>query len=232
MAEADRGAKFMIQHNHIKNFQDFLGSNPDIKAGFEKACITRKVSKGNIIVGQDESDHDMFLLREGDAKVVIYSKGGHEVQLAEFSAGTLFGEMAALLGTSRSSNVVATINCKLDSISAKDFETLMQSYPKLAVYMTQMLAKRLQQTSQNLFEAHAFTVPQRLYEILIRRANQKSGSSEIYKLAPAPTVTSLSECLNVSREATSRAVTKLSKRGLVTKEKSHWEILRPDFGDA
>jgi len=221
----------MIKQNHIQNFQDFLASNTDIKAGFDQACMTRKVTKGNIIVGQGEGDQDMFLLREGEAKVVIYSKGGHEVQLAEFSAGTLFGEMAVLLGASRSSNVVAKINCTLETITAKDFQSLMQTFPKLAIYMTQMLALRLQQTSQNLFEAHAFTVPQRLYESLLRRAEQSPTSTEIYRLSPAPSVTSLSESLNVSREATSRAVTKLTARGLVKKEKKHWEILRPDFGD-
>jgi len=170
-------------------------------------------------------------LRDGAEKVVIYSKGGHEVQLAEFTSGTLFGEMAALLGASRSSNVVAHVDCMLETISAKDFKILMQDFPKLAIYMTQMLAWRLQQTSQNLFESHAFTVPQRLYEDLLRKSQRSPNSAEIFRLSPAPSVTTLSEGLNVSREATSRALTKLVSRGLVTKEKTYWDILRPDFDD-
>jgi len=184
----------MVKQNHIQNFHDFLLSNADIKTGFERVCISRKVPKGNTIVDQDQGGQDMFLLREGAAKVVIYSKGGHEVQLAEFTGGTLFGEMAVLLGTARSSNVVA-----------------------------------LQQTSQKLFESHAFTVPQRLYQHILRRSEPTPISAEIYRLSPVPSVTSLSEGLNVSREATSRAVTKLISRGLVKKEKAYWQVLRPDF---
>jgi len=221
----------MVKQNHTQNFQDFLSSNSDIKARFDSVSKSRKVPKGNIIVGQGEGDQDMFLLLEGAAKVVIYSKGGHEVQLAEFSSGTLFGEMAVLLGAARSSNVVAQSDCALATISANDFQALMQGFPKLAIYMTQMLALRLQQTSQNLFESHAFTLPQRLYQDVLRRSQQSATSTEIYRLAPAPSVTSLSEGLNVSREATSRAVTKLISRGLIKKEKSHWEILRPDFDE-
>ncbi len=221
----------MVKHNHIQNFQDFLSSNAEIKAGYDSACKSRKIPKGHIIVSQGEGDKEMFLLRDGAAKVVIYSKGGHEVQLAEFKSGTLFGEMAVLLGAARSSNVVAQIDCALDTISARDFQALMHDFPKLAIYMTQMLAQRLHQTSQNLFESHAFTVPQRLYENLLRRSVQTPNSTEIYRLAPAPSVTSLSEGLNVSRESTSRAVTKLISRGLVKKDKTHWDILRPDFDD-
>jgi len=97
--------------------------------------------------------------------------------------------------------------------------------------MTQMLAQRLQQTSQNLFESHAFSVSQRLYADLLRRSLPSLNSPEIYRLTPAPSVTTLSEGLNVSREATSRALTKLTTRGLVTKEKAYWEILRPEFDD-
>jgi CRP-like cAMP-binding protein len=219
----------MIAQNHIQTFEEFLSSHANIKTEFDRLSKSRKVSKGNAIVGQDEGDQDMFLLKTGKAKVVIYSKGGHEVQLAEFTSGTLFGEMAVLLGTSRSSNVVAQIDCTLNIISAKDFRALMQNFPELAIYMTQMLAQRLQQTSQNLFESHAFTVPQRLYQDLLRRSAQSAASSEIYRLTPAPSVTSLSEGINVSREAASRAVTKLLARGLVKKEKTHWDILRPDF---
>ena len=219
----------MVKQNHIQNFHDFLSSNTDIMARFERLCISRKVPKGNTIVDQDQGDQDMFLLREGAAKVVIYSKGGHEVQLAEFTGGTLFGEMAVLLGTARSSNVVALTECKLDTISAKDFQALMQEFPKLAIHMTQMLALRLHQTSQKLFESHAFTVPQRLYQHILRRSEPTPISTEIYRLSPVPSVTSLSEGLNVSREATSRAVTKLISRGLVKKEKAYWQVLRPDF---
>lgn len=221
----------MIEQNHVQNFQDFLSSNIDIKAGFDHASKSRKVPKGRIIVGQNDSDQDMYLLVDGAAKVVIFSKGGNEVQLAEFSSGILFGEMAALLGAARSSNVIARKNCTLATISANDFRVLMQDFPRLAIYMTQMLAQRLQQTSQNLFESHAFTLPQRLYEDLLRRSQQSAASSEIFRLTPVPSVTSLSESLNVTREATSRAVTKLVSRGLVTKEKAYWDILRPDFDE-
>jgi len=218
------------QTQHL-SFQSFLSAHADIEAAFKKACHARAVSKDNIIVGQGEADKDMFLLQKGRAKVVIYSKGGNEIHLAELTPGTLFGEMALLLNTDRSSNVVAQTDCSLAIISANDFNTLIKTFPALALFMTQMLASKLQRTSQSLFESLAFTVPQRAYELLLRRAVQSTDDREVFHLKPAPYVTSLSESLNVSREATSRAVTKLISQGLIKKEKAYWSILKPNFSE-
>lgn len=219
----------MDNQNQILSFQDFLSAHADIEKAFLKACHSRTYAKGSIIVSQGETDKDMFLLRKGSAKVVIYSEGGNEIHLAELKSGTLFGEMAILLNAARSSNVVAQSSATLDVMSAHDFNNLIKAFPELALFMTQMLASRLQQTSQSLFESLAFTVPQRTYEHLLRRAVQSIADKEVYLLVPAPSVTSLSESLNVSREATSRAITKLISQGLVKKEKARWKVLRPSF---
>ncbi|WP_026942243.1 Crp/Fnr family transcriptional regulator [Hellea balneolensis] len=217
-----------FQYN-ILDFQRFLAENADIHAAFSDVSQSRKIAKGNIIVAQDEPGQDIFLLRVGRAKAVIFSEGGHEIHLAEFMPGTLFGEMAALLNAPRSSNVIAHTKAVVDVIPAAEFNTLMRRHPKLALYMTQMLAKRLQQTSQSLFEGHVFTVTQRIYQDLLRKSEPDSTDTERMRLAPAPSVTSLSKSLNVTREAASRAVTKLTKQGLVKKQKGYWDIIRPEF---
>ena len=221
----------MSTHNKVLDFQGFLSKNPDIKAAFDKACKSRNFSKDKIIVAHGETDQDMFLLRTGRAKVVIYSKGGNEIHLTGFKAGSLFGEMATLLKAPRTSNVVAQTECIVGIISAKDFNALMQKFSALAIYMTQLLAQRLQETSQSLYESHAFTVPQRVYENLLRQAEQSLSDFETYRLSPSPSVTTLSDNLNVSREAASRAITKLVSQGLIKKEKTYWEIIRPQFAE-
>lgn len=219
----------MDNQNHILSFQDFLSAHADIETAFKNICYSRTYAKGSIIVSQGEADKDVFFLRKGRAKVVVYSEGGNEIHLAELKPGTLFGEMAVLLNAARTSNVVAQVNCSLESVSAHDFKNLIKTFPELALYMTQMLASRLQQTSQSLFENLAFTVPQRTYEYLLRQAVQGPSDEEVFHIAPPPSVTALAESLNVSREATSRAITKLISQGLVKKEKALWKILRPNF---
>jgi len=221
----------MVIQNNILDYQEFLTQQAGVHSAFKQASKPRTVPKDKIIVAQNETDKDMFLLRKGSAKVVIYSKGGNEIHLAELLPGTLFGEMATLLNAPRSSNVIAQTDCTLDIISATDFNALMRRFPELALYMTKMLAQRLQQTSQILFESHAFTIPQRIYQDLLRRSEPNTDHTELFRLVPAPSVTTISENLNVSREAASRAVTKLTRQGLVKKQKGYWDIIRPNFED-
>jgi CRP-like cAMP-binding protein len=219
----------MLSHYNAVSFQDFLTSNSELNTAFKSLCSTRNIRKDNIIVGHGAEDKDMYVLTKGKAKVVLYSEGGNEVHLAQLNPGTIFGEMAMLLGQKRSSNVIAQTECCVDIISAAAFKTLLEDYPELGLYMTHMLAQRLQETSQSLYESLVFSVPQRVYETLLRRGTPAESESEIYKIMPPPSVTHLSESLNISREATSRAITKLKTQGLLAKHKSHWNILKPQF---
>ncbi len=213
------------------DFAAFMLENAELDAAFKAACHTRAFKKGQSIIGQDDPGREIFLLRKGKAKVVTYSEEGHEIWLAEFTAGFSFGEMAALLDTARTSNVIAASDCAVDIISAADFTELLRRFPEFSIYMMRLMAQRLQNTSRAMFEGLSFTVPQRIYEELLRRSEQDAQSKELYHLSPAPSVTQLSEILNVSRESASRAITRLTKQGLVKKRKKHWEILRPTFGD-
>lgn len=213
----------------ILDFQNFLAENVEVEAALSDVSQARKLAKGNTIVAQDTPSQDIYVLRTGQAKAVIFSEGGHEIHLAEFSSGTLFGEMAALINTPRTSNVIAQTKAVVDVVPAADFKRLMRQYPELALYMTQLLAKRLQQTSQSLFESHVFTVTQRIYQELLRKSEPDALDTERHRLTPAPSVTSLSKSLNVTREAASRAVTKLTQQGLVKKQKDYWDIIRPEF---
>lgn len=219
----------MLSHFDTVNFKDFLAKNSAINADYKTLYSSRSIQKGNIIVGHGDDDKDMYVLIEGKAKVVLYSEGGHEVHLAQFSPGTVFGEMAMLLGQSRSSNVIAQTDCCVETLSVGAFTRLLKDHPEFGLYMTHLLAKRLQETSQSLYENLAFSVPQRVYGVLLRRAVPTAPDSEVYKISPAPSVTQLSESLNISREATSRAITKLKSQGLLAKHKGHWNILKPQF---
>jgi len=181
----------MLSHYNAVSFQDFLTANSELNTAFKSLCSTRNVRKDNIIVGHGAEDKDMYVLTKGKAKVVLYSEGGNEVQLAQLNLGTIFGEMAMLLGQKRSSNVIAQTDC--------------------------------------CYESLVFSVPQRVYETLLRRGKPAESEGEIYKIMPPPSVTLLSESLNISREATSRAITKLKTQGLLAKHKSHWNILKPQF---
>ncbi len=192
----------------------------------------RAFAAGETMIWQSEDGHHTFYLTKGEAKVVRHSIGGHEIFLAELPCGELFGELAPLIGERRTSNVVAVSDCETQDISADSLFELMETYPKFAIFMTRMLAARIEKTSRQIFERLSLPASRRIYNDLVRRGIRDADNSERYTLSPPETVTELSSRWNLSRESASRAVSELVRQGLIIKTDTAWHIIRPDFAYA
>jgi len=207
----------------------FISSHPRYAERFRQYGCKRTYDKGEIIISQGDEDDDIFFLRHGKAKVVNYSEQGHEIWLAELRDGTTFGEMAYLLDTLRTSTVVATQTCEVEMITASAFQSLIDEFPEFWMILTKLLAHRLKSTSKALYEGLSLSLPNRVYDALLRDAAADPARSEQFTISPPPNVTHFSGQLNVSREAVSRAVSRLVQRGLVKKYRHAWHIINPEF---
>ncbi len=192
----------------------------------------RRFGAGETLIYQGGDDNALFCLESGTVKVVKHSIGGHEIWLAELGAGTLFGEMSALTGTRRSSDVIAISDCAVQVLPAADFLKLMEAYPKFGLYIARMLAARIDRTSRQMFERLSLPATQRVYAELTRMGEQDADNSEVLTISPAQSVTQLSARWNISRESASRAMSTLQKQGLLKKTGDSWHVIQPDFEDA
>lgn len=181
------------------------------------------------MIWQSEDGNHTFCLIKGEAKVVRNSIGGHEIFLAELPPGELFGELAPLIGERRTSNVVAVTDCETQDISATKLFELMESYPKFAIFMTRMLAARIEQTSRQIFERLSLPATRRVYNDLMRRGVQDDENSERFIIDRPESVTELATRWNLSRESASRAISELQKQGLLIKTEKSWQLIQPDF---
>jgi len=212
-----------------QNFQDFLDKEQDIANALARVSSSCKFTAGSDILRQDDSDNHVIFLNNGRAKAVIFSLGGHEIWLDEFGAGAIFGELAALLKTRRTSDVVAITDCEGLRLTADALNDLMMGHPAFALFMTKLLASRLRHTTQHMYEGISLSVPHRVRAELIRMAIEDEENSELYYIRPIPTVTDIGARLNISRESASRAMTQLEKQRLLKRDKREWIILQPEF---
>lgn len=215
----------------VTNLISFLAKHNALSEVFYAQCRRKTAAKGSTIIEQGQDGQSLYILVQGTAKVVSYSEGGHEIWFAELGPGASFGEMAVLLDAARTSSVIAETDCQFDIISAASVSDIMAKFPAFSHFMAQLMAQRLQETTRALFESLSYNVSRRLYESLLRRAAASDEKGEVKILTPAPTVTELSGQLNLSREATSRALSQLIKKGLVIKSKDAWSIIQPEFRD-
>jgi len=219
----------MPQTPHSNDFLAFKAAHPEFAARFDAAMTSRTFCAGETMIWQSEDGNHTFCLIKGEAKVVRNSIGGHEIFLAELPPGELFGELAPLIGERRTSNVVAVTDCETQDISATKLFELMETNPKFAIFMTRMLATRIEQTSRQIFERLSLPATRRVYNDLVRRGVQDAGNSERFIIDAPESVTELATRWNLSRESASRAISELQKQGLLIKDGAAWHLIQPDF---
>lgn len=110
------------------------------KESLEKKVRTCKT--GDIIFDDGESGEEMFIIQKGSVGLFKNTPAG-EVQLAELSAGSFFGEMALMGNPNRSASAKATSDAELLIINKVLFEHQLGKVPNWFVTMFKTTIERL-----------------------------------------------------------------------------------------
>lgn len=108
------------------------------------AGVERRVCKpGELIVQEGSPGTSMFIIVEGEVKVVRKGLASQPLMLAKMGEGEFFGEMALLYEGTRLSTVVATSECVLLEFSRKRMETIAARFPQLNEVVQRLYRQRL-----------------------------------------------------------------------------------------
>ncbi|MDD5139850.1 MAG: glutaminase A [Verrucomicrobiales bacterium] len=109
---------------------------------------------GETIIHIGAEAQEIFLLARGGVSVFVPQAGGARRRLATFSAGMVFGEMAAIDRAPRSAMVVADTEVECDVLSLDNFDRLGVSHPatkiKLLKNLNLSLCHRLRKANREL----------------------------------------------------------------------------------
>ena len=94
--------------------------------------------KGKVIVREGEPGRECFVIADGRARATIRGKGS--VGLGQ---GSFFGEMSLLDQGPRSATVTAETDMHLLVLGSREFSSLVNEVPTVAVRMLRGLAERL-----------------------------------------------------------------------------------------
>jgi CRP-like cAMP-binding protein len=136
------------------------------------------------------------------------------VELGEFGAGSLFGELSAIDGLPRSASAIATEPTTLVAVAAPEFNRLLTEHPTLAATMLRVMARRLRATTVFAVEHAPKDIDRRLATVLLELALMR-GVQEGTIVMLDVTQGELAETLRVDPETMSGAIKRLRARGLV-----------------
>jgi len=94
--------------------------------------------KGKVIVRQGEPGRECFVIAEGKARATIRGRGSEPL-----GPGSFFGEMSLLDQGPRSATVKAETDMHLLVLGSREFSSLVNEVPTVAVRMMRGLAERL-----------------------------------------------------------------------------------------
>ncbi len=195
------------------------------------ACGVRKTyKKGEVILMEEESGSALFVIINGEVKVVRVGEDGREVILGILGPSDIFGEMALLDGEARSASVVALDDAELFVIHRKDFLGLLHEYPSIAISLLKHLTQRLRRADALIKSLSLKDAYHRVGYVLLQFADErgriKQGKVEIDNL---PVQQEIANMAGTTRETVSRTFSKMEKLKLLQLEGNAVTILDYDL---
>lgn len=175
---------------------------------------------GELIVDYLDQSDEVFFIISGEVQVTIYSVAGKAVSFRDLGPGEVFGEYPAIDRGPRSASVEAHTRCFVASLPGAAFRELIEKEPVVAQAMLPQLVSKIRALTTRVYEFSTLVVSNRIQAELLRLASDAPRSGNCARIAPAPTHTEIASRVSTHREAVTRELTRLSRLGLIEREKN------------
>ena len=134
----------------LKEVPCFAGLGPKNLVKVIPALEQRRYPNGTTIVKQGDPGDSFYILRSGNAQVVLERGGRPPTPIASLGPNEGFGEMALLTDQPRSANVIATTDVSVWCLPRMAFDQLVAENLSLAIYFNRILSQRLSTLQERL----------------------------------------------------------------------------------
>lgn len=179
---------------------------------------------GQVVVMEEDWGEALYLLCSGLAKVRTHTIEGEEVVMSVLGNGDLFGEMALLDGAPRSADVVALTAVEVLKLQGSAFLQLLRDDADFALAFARLEVSRLRDLNQR-FAIQTSDGTTRLLAALAYLARRSSASHDPQTPIPPLPQRELGLLAGLSRETTSRTLSKLRHQGVLVEEAGCFRIV-------
>jgi CRP/FNR family transcriptional regulator len=173
--------------------------------------------KNEVILYEEDTNQFMYIILDGEAKVIQVTEDGKEIILAMHGTGDFFGELSIIDGKTAPASVVAMKHSITAIISKKDFFSLMVSQPKVLQKLLLILCTRFRE-SLGMIQMLNFNNALQRIKTLLLNLSDKYGEEEkeVTVIRIKLTHQNIAEMTGMTRETVTRAIDKLQKDGEIT----------------
>ena len=182
----------------------------------------RAYPRNSVILFEDDPGDALYVVAQGQVKVVLIGEDGREVILSVMGEGEFFGEMALVDDEPRSAHVIAMEDSTLLVLRREDFQGILKQTPGIALALLRELSRRLRRVDEKVGSLVLLDVNGRVAQLLLDLADE-AGSERITRRLTHHTI---AQMIGSSRETVSRTMRELVDKGYI--EVSRREIVIRD----
>ncbi len=232
MLQAERSKKVNKKYG-IESLQQtplFFSLTPEELHRIRKNVVIRSFSKNEVILHEENSNDFMYIILEGEAKVVQTTDAGKDIIITVHQSGDFFGELSLIDGKTAPAAVFATKNSVTAIISKKDFYSLLLSQDKILKNLLQILCSRLRESMKKIQLLNFSNAAQRVKMLFLLLAESYGGKTAAGTVLNIRLIhQNIADMTGLTRETVTRILDKWRKEGLIKVQADRNILLRPEF---
>jgi CRP-like cAMP-binding protein len=208
----------------------FLGRlDADELTSLRAAGRSKTYRRGSTLLHEGDTSDRVIIVTGGRTKVSYFTEDGREVMLAVRGPGDLLGELSAFDGEPHSATAEAMEEVTTLTLSRTAFATWLEEHPRVALSLLDLLSRRLRDADLKRVEFTAYDTVGRIARRLIELAERFGEKTEDGTRISLPlSQEELASWAGCSREAASKALQALRKRGLIETRRRAVTVLDPE----
>jgi CRP/FNR family transcriptional regulator len=208
----------------------FASLTSDELHGIRDKIVIKNFKKNEIILQEENTNEFMYMILDGEAKVVQTTDAGKEIIITVHQTGDFFGELSLIDGKTSPAAVRATRNSMTAIISKNDFYALLLSQNKVLENLLQIFCSRLRESIKKIQLLTFNDAAQRikmLFLMLSESHGEKIDEGTILKVKLIHQ--DIADMTGLTRETVTRVLDKLQKGGEIKIKKDKFILLTPEF---
>ena len=200
----------------------FSGLDADELEAIERLAVRKHYLRNTILIEQGDEANTLYLLVSGRVKIYM-GDDAREVVLREIGPGSYVGELAILVGGTRSASVKTLEDSDFLVLTQRSFNDIITGHPKIALALLRDLAKRVCEMTEDVGNLALLDVYGRIAKLLEQSAVEEQGR----RITGRWTHQDIADRVGASREMVSKILKDLRVGGYLAVEQKRIVLLRP-----
>jgi CRP-like cAMP-binding protein len=191
-----------------------------------RVSVVKTLKRRETLFMQGDEADALYGVLDGLIRIWIGNEAGKELTLSLQEPGDAFGEIALLDGLPRTANATALEETEVLTIRRADFLSVLESDPRLARHIIELLCERLRRNTDLLgdfaFSDLSRRLARKLDELALAHGEMREGQTRLGKRFSQ---TDLARMLGVSREAVNKQLAVFQQKDLLSLNEGRLTIL-------